>query len=36
MIDIQRIDHLSMAVEDLDPQVQFLESVLGFRRAGQA
>lgn len=36
MIDIQRIDHLSMAVEDLDPQVQFLESFLGFRRAGPA
>ena len=33
MIDIVRIDHLSMAVEDLDKQVTFLESFLGFRRA---
>ena len=34
MIDILRIDHLSLAVEDLDAEVEFLKSFLGFRPAG--
>ncbi len=33
MIDLVRIDHLSMAVEDVNAQAEFLESFLGFRRA---
>ena len=33
MIEIARIDHLSMAVADVERQVDWLESFLGFRRA---
>jgi methylmalonyl-CoA/ethylmalonyl-CoA epimerase len=34
MIEIVRVDHLSMAVERMDRQVEFLEGFLGFRPAG--
>lgn len=35
MIDIARFDHISMAVPDLDPQVELLERLFGFRLAGR-
>ena len=35
MIDVARIDHISMAVRDLEPQIEFLERVLGFRYHGR-
>ncbi|MDA0351344.1 MAG: VOC family protein [Chloroflexi bacterium] len=31
MIDVTRIDHISMAVRDLDPQIELLERLFGFR-----
>jgi methylmalonyl-CoA/ethylmalonyl-CoA epimerase len=34
MIDIARIDHISMAVPDLEPQVELLERLFGFRFTG--
>lgn len=35
MLDILRFDHISMAVPALDPQVDFLTRVLGFRFSGR-
>jgi 4-hydroxyphenylpyruvate dioxygenase-like putative hemolysin len=35
MIDIARIDHISMAVAELDPQVELLERLFGFRYTGR-
>ncbi|MEZ4502567.1 MAG: VOC family protein [Dehalococcoidia bacterium] len=34
MLDITRIDHISMAVSDAEAQVQFLEGLLGFEATG--
>ena len=35
MMDVTRIDHISMAVPELDPQVEFLERLFGFRFRGE-
>jgi methylmalonyl-CoA/ethylmalonyl-CoA epimerase len=35
MIDIARIDHISMAVPELEPQVGLLERLFGFRYTGR-
>lgn len=35
MIDVTRIDHISMAVHELDPQIELLERLFGFRYRGQ-
>lgn len=35
MIDIARIDHISMAVPELDPQIELLERLFGFRYTGR-
>ncbi len=35
MIDIARIDHISMAVPELEPQVELLERLFGFRYTGR-
>lgn len=35
MIEIVRFDHLSMAVAELDPQIELLESLFGFRYVGR-
>ena len=35
MIDVVRIDHISMAVRELEPQVELLERVFGFRCCGR-
>ncbi|MBT5774583.1 MAG: hypothetical protein HOH95_09430 [Dehalococcoidia bacterium] len=34
MIEVLKIDHLSQVVPDLDPQIEFLERVLGLRLVG--
>lgn len=35
LLDIVRIDHISIAVPELEPELQLLERLFGFRRAGQ-
>ncbi|GMU39728.1 MAG: hypothetical protein AMXMBFR23_05940 [Chloroflexota bacterium] len=35
MIEIVKFDHISMAVPELDPQIDFLTRVMGFRFAGK-
>jgi methylmalonyl-CoA/ethylmalonyl-CoA epimerase len=35
MIDVVRIDHLSMAVPELEPQIDLLERLFGFRYTGR-
>jgi catechol 2,3-dioxygenase-like lactoylglutathione lyase family enzyme len=35
VIDIIRFDHISMAVPELDPQIELLEGLFGFRYAGK-
>jgi 4-hydroxyphenylpyruvate dioxygenase-like putative hemolysin len=35
MIDVVRIDHISMAVPELEPQIEFLERLFGFRYRGR-
>jgi methylmalonyl-CoA/ethylmalonyl-CoA epimerase len=35
MIDVVRIDHISMAVRELEPQIELLERVFGFRYRGR-
>ena len=35
MIDVVKIDHLSQTVPELDPQIEFLERVLGLRLIGR-
>lgn len=35
MIDVVRFDHISMAVPEVDPQVELLERLFGFRYAGR-
>lgn len=35
MIDVVRFDHVSMAVPELDPQIELLEALFGFRYAGR-
>lgn len=35
MIDVIRFDHISMAVPALEPQIEILESLFGFRYAGK-
>ncbi len=35
MIEISRFDHISMAVAELDPQIELLQSLFGFRYAGR-
>ena len=35
MIDVARIDHISMAVRELEPQVELLERLFGFRYRGR-
>jgi methylmalonyl-CoA/ethylmalonyl-CoA epimerase len=35
MIDVLKIDHLSQVVPELDPQIEFLERVLGLRLVGR-
>ena len=35
MLDIARIDHISIAVPELEPELRLLEGLFGFRRAGR-
>lgn len=35
MIDVTRIDHISMAVHELDPQIELMERLFGFRYRGR-
>jgi len=35
MIDVTRIDHISMAVRELDPQIELMERLFGFRYRGR-
>lgn len=35
MIDVTRIDHISMAVRELEPQIELLERLFGFRYHGR-
>jgi len=35
VIDVVRFDHVSMVVPEIDPQVELLESLFGFRYAGR-
>ncbi len=35
MIDVTRVDHISMAVHELDPQIELLERLFGFRYRGR-
>ena len=35
MIDVTRIDHISMAVHELEPQIELLERLFGFRYHGR-
>lgn len=35
MIDVVRFDHVSMAVPEIEPQVELLEALFGFRYAGR-
>src|SRR5690606_23450730 len=35
LIEISRIDHISMAVAELDPQIEIMEGLFGFRPLGK-